>query len=169
MKKVFFLLSTATLMLCSLSAQAMDLSGYDVKLEQFYPEGGRKADLNSYSEHFRTLCPRKYGAEYRFSSYIEKQIPMTLEEKNLLNAYVESAYRARISGDFIGFHNYRSMALELIENQKTDVFALCVAVGPSKKAAWKKNIDSVRTDIEFFMAKLGYYDLKFRLFNYFSN
>lgn len=165
------LLLTLTAVLHS-TASAMDFSGLDIQTIRIGTRAPGELKTNAaYDARFRRDCPARFGAQYEFTGY-------TAEQKQRTVTPAEEVYLTALKAQVMDYYMRNPNAADLplrIEAYNQIVarftltettYAMCASFGPSTKPKRQQEWDQFRVNIEMFLMRHGYSNLKLKVLGF---
>ncbi len=154
------------------TALAMDFSGIDVQTIRIGTRAPGELKTNaSYDARFRRDCLARFGAKYEFTGYTAEQKPRAMTP-------FEVAYLTALQNQIIDYYNRNPQAPDLgarvtafnqivAEFTLTETtYAMCTSFGPSTKPKRQQEWDQFRVNIEMFLMRHGYYNIKLKVLGF---
>lgn len=154
------------------TAFSMDMSGIDVQTIRIATRAPGELKTTAISDaRFKRECPQRFGAQYEFSGYTAEQKSRTPNDNEvtyaiaLKNQIIEDinknpndpSLKARIEA-------YDRLVASLTLTETT--YALCASFGPSTKPKRQQDWDRLRVNIEMFLMRHGYYNIKLKILSF---
>lgn len=154
------------------TALSMDFSGIDVQTIRIGTRAPGELRTNAaYDARFRRDCPARFGAKYEFTGYTAEQKPRTMTQ-------YEVAYLTALQTQMIDYYNHNPRAPDLEARLSAynrivagftlteTTYAMCTSFGPSTKPKRQQEWDQFRVNIEMFLMRHGYYNIKLKVLGF---
>jgi hypothetical protein len=154
------------------TAFSMDFSGIDIKTIRIGTGAPGEMNTNAISDaRFRRDCPARFGAKYEFTGYTAEQKPRTMTSFEIIyltalrNQMIEYYNRNPLNPDLEArMTAYNRIVADLTLTETT--YAMCTSFGPSTKPKRQHEWDQFRVNIEMFLLRHGYYNIKLKVLGF---